>query len=332
VPALKVLFIGGTGIISSACSRRAVDVGIDLTVLNRGTTTSRALPAGVRVVQGDIRDPASVRAAMGTESFDVVADFIAFTPEHVQTDIDLFAGRTAQYVFISSASAYQKPVGRLPIVESTPLRNPHWQYSRDKIACEDLLVAAYRSDGFPATIVRPSHTYDETLIPLMGGWTDIDRMRRGLPVVVQGDGTSLWVMTHHDDFAKAFVGLLGHPQAIGDSFQITSDEWLTWNQIYHLIAGAAGVEPVLLHIASESIADIDAELGASLLGDRAHSVIFDNTKVKSLVPDYVAAIPFAEGARQIVDWYDGDPARQVIDPNLNAIFDKLVAAFGTPAA
>ena len=197
-----------------------------------------------------------MRAALGAETFDVVADFIAFTPQHVQADIDLFAGRIGQYVFISSASAYQKPVGRLPIVESTPLRNPYWQYSRDKIACEDLLVNAYRSNGFPATIVRPSHTYDETHVPCMGGWTDIDRMRRGLPVVVQGDGTSLWVMTHHDDFAKAFVGLLGHPQAIGDSFQITSDEWLTWNQIYHLMAAAAGVEPILLHIASDTIAGV----------------------------------------------------------------------------
>jgi nucleoside-diphosphate-sugar epimerase len=329
VPALKVLFIGGTGIISSACSRRAVAVGIDLTVLNRGTTTSRAVPDGVRVVQGDVRDPASLRAALGTETFDVVADFIAFTPEHVQTDIDLFDGRTGQYVFISSASAYQKPVGRLPITESTPLRNPYWRYSRDKIACEDLLVSAYRSTGFPVTIVRPSHTYDETSIPLMGGWTDLDRMRRGLPIVVQGDGTSLWVLTHHDDFAKAFVGLLGHPQAIGDSFHITSDEWLTWNQIYHLMAAAAGVEPRLVHIASETIAGFDAELGASLLGDRANSVIFDNTKVKTLVPDYVAAIPFATGARHIVDWYDADPARRVIDADLNATFDKLVAASPT---
>jgi nucleoside-diphosphate-sugar epimerase len=326
VAALKVLFIGGTGIISSACSRRAVEVGIDLTVLNRGTTTRRALPDGVRVVQADVREPASVRAALGTEAFDVVADFIAFTPQHVQTDIDIFAGRIGQYVFISSASVYQKPVGRLPIVESTPLRNPYWQYSRDKIACEDLLVSAYRSFGFPATIVRPSHTYDETHVPCMGGWTDIDRMRRGLPVVVQGDGTSLWVMTHHDDFAKAFVGLLGHPQAIGDSFQITSDEWLTWNQIYHLMGAAAGVEPVLLHIASDTIAAFDPELGASLLGDRANSVIFDNTKVKSLVHDYVAAIPFARGARQIVDWYDADPARQVVDADLNATFDKLIAS------
>jgi nucleoside-diphosphate-sugar epimerase len=244
----------------------------------------------------------------------------------VQTDIDLFRDRVGQYVFISSASAYQTPPARLPIVESTPLRNPYWQYSRNKIACEELLVAAYRSDGFPATIVRPSHTYDKTLIPLMGGWTDIDRMRRGLPVVVQGDGTSLWTLTHHDDFAKAFVGLLGHPQAVGDSFQITSDEVLTWNQIYQIMADAAGLQATLVHVASDTIATHDAELGASLLGDRSHSVIFDNTKVKSLVPDYVAAIPFVTGAREIVDWYDGDPSRRVVDAHLDALFDKLVAA------
>lgn len=324
--ALKVLFIGGTGIISSACSRRFVATGGDLTILNRGTTTARALPDAAEVIHADIRDPASVQAALGTRTFDVVADFIAFTPQHVQTDVDLFRNRVGQYVFISSASAYQTPPARLPIVESTPLRNPFWQYSRDKIACEELLVAAYRADGFPATIVRPSHTYDRTLVPLMGGWTDIERMRRGQPVVVQGDGTSLWTLTHHDDFAKAFVGLLGHPQAVGDSFQITSDEVLTWNQIYNIMADAAGVQATLVHVASDTIAAHDAELGASLLGDRTHSVIFDNTKVKSLVPDYVAAIPFVTGAREIVDWYDADPGRRSIDAGLDATFDKLVAA------
>jgi nucleoside-diphosphate-sugar epimerase len=322
---LKVLFIGGTGIISSACSRRAVAAGIDLTVLNRGRTTLRALPDGAEVIHGDVRDPVSINAAVGHRRFDVVVDFLAFTPDHVQVDIDLFGGRVAQYVFISSASAYQTPPGRLPIVESTPLRNPYWQYSRDKIACEELLVAAYRADGFPATIVRPSHTYDRTSIPLMGGWTDIDRMRRGLPVVVHGDGTSLWTLTHHDDFAKAFVGLLGHPQATGDSFQITSDEVLTWNQIYLAMAAAAGVEPTLVHVASETIAAHDAELGASLLGDKTHSVIFDNAKVKKLVPDYVATIPFATGAREIVDWHDADSGRRRIDADLNAAFDKLIA-------
>jgi nucleoside-diphosphate-sugar epimerase len=326
VAALKVLFIGGTGIISSACSRRVVATGADLTILNRGTTTTRAVPEGAEVVVADIRDPASVRTALGNRAFDVVADFIAFTPEHVQTDVDLFRDRVGQYVFISSASAYQTPPARLPIVESTPLRNPYWQYSRDKIACEELLVAAYRADGFPATIVRPSHTYDRTSVPLMGGWTDIERMRRGQPVVVQGDGTSLWTLTHHDDFAKAFVGLLGHPQAVGDSFQITSDEVLTWNQIYNIMADAAGVQATLVHVASDTIAAHDAELGASLLGDRTHSVIFDNTKVKSLVPDYVAAIPFVTGAREIVEWYDADPGRRTIDAGFDALFDKLVAA------
>jgi nucleoside-diphosphate-sugar epimerase len=323
---LKVLFIGGTGIISSGCSRRAVAAGIDLTILNRGAQLARPAPEGAEVVHADIRDAESVRAAVGGRSFDVVADFVAFTPQHVQADIDFFGGRIGQYVFISSASAYQTPPSRLPIVESTPLRNPYWSYSRDKIACEDLLVAAYRADGFPATIVRPSHTYDRTLVPLMGGWTDIERMRRGLPVVVHGDGTSLWTLTHHDDFAKAFVGLLGHPQAIGDSFQITSDEVLTWNQIYDLMADAAGTRADIVHIASDTIARADAEMGASLLGDRAHSVIFDNTKVKALVPDYVATIPFAIGAREIVEWFDADVSRRVVDADLDALLDKLIAA------
>src|SRR5450432_210166 len=323
---LKVLFIGGTGIISSGCARRAVATGIDLTILNRGAETSRPAPDGAEVIHADIRDADSVRAVCGGRSFDVVAEFVAFTPPHVQADIDVFAGRIGQYVFISSASAYQTPLARLPIVESTPLRNPYWSYSRDKIACEDLLVAAYRADGFPATIVRPSHTYDRTLVPLMGGWTDIDRMRRGLPVVVHGDGTSLWTLTHHDDFAKAFVGLLGHPQAIGDSFQITSDEVLTWNQIYGEMADAAGTRAEIVHVTSDAIADADADLGASLLGDRTHSVIFDNTKVKALVPDYVATIPFATGAREIVEWFDADASRRVVDAAMDATLDKLIAA------
>jgi nucleoside-diphosphate-sugar epimerase len=319
------LFIGGTGIISSACAALAVARGFELTVLNRGTTAARPLPDGVEVLQADIRDAASVRSVLGERTFDVVVDFVAFVPAHVRTDIALFTGRTGQYVFISSASAYQKPPARLPIVESTPLRNPEWQYSRDKIACEDLLVAAYRNDGFPATIVRPSHTYDRTTVPLLGHWTALDRMRRGRGVVVPGDGTSLWTLTHHTDFAKAFVGLLGHPQAIGDSFHITSDQVLTWNQIHHLMAAAAGVEPRLVQIASRTIAAAVPDLGPGLLGDKAHSVIFDNSKVRALVPDYVATVPFAAGAREIVDWHDADPARRKVDEALDAAFDKLVA-------
>jgi nucleoside-diphosphate-sugar epimerase len=326
--ALKVLFIGGSGQISSACSRRAVDLGIELYVLNRGRTSTRPLPPEARVLQGDIRDPASARAAIGDLEFDAVADFVAFTPEHVQADVDLFAGRTGQYVFISSASAYQTPVGRLPIVESTPLRNPIWPYSQDKIACEELLVRAYREDGFPATIVRPSHTYDRANLPFEGGWTVAERMRRGQEVVVHGDGTSLWTLTHHVDFAKAFVGLLGHPQAIGDSFHITSDEVLTWNQIFEIVAAAAGARPRLVHVTSDAIFAADEAWGRSLLGDKAHSVIFDNAKVRALVPDYVATIPFAQGAREIVAWHDEDPARRVIDERVDALMDDLVARYG----
>jgi nucleoside-diphosphate-sugar epimerase len=324
--ALTVLFIGGTGTISSACAQASLRAGHQLTILNRGATSTRPLPEGAEVVHADIRNPASVREALGERTFDVVVDFVAFTAEHVQTDVDLFSGRAGQYVFISSASAYQKPPARLPILESTPLRNPFWQYSRDKIACEDLLMAAYRDHGFPVTIVRPSHTYDRTSIPTMSGWTDIDRMRRGQPVVVHGDGTSLWTLTHSRDFANAFVGLLGRPQAYGDSFTITSDNWLTWNQIYTALANAAGVaQPHLVHVASETIAAADPELGPGLLGDKAHSVIFDNSKIKLLVPGWVATIPYAVGAREIIDWHDADPSRQVVDQDRNALWDKLVS-------
>lgn len=323
---LKVLFIGGTGVISSACAARAVSLGAGLTVLTRGATTARPLPEGAEVIRADIRDPGSVRAALGDRSFDVVVDFVAFTPEHVRADIEVFTGRTGQYVFISSASVYQTPPARLPVVESTPLRNPEWQYSRDKIACEEVLVAAYRDAGFPATIVRPSHTYDRTSVPLIGGWTALDRMRRGQPVVVPGDGTSLWTLTHHTDFAKGFVGLLGHPQAVGDSFHITSAEVLTWNQIYEIMAAAARVEPRLVHVASRTIAAAVPALGPGLLGDKSHSVIFDNGKVKALVPDYVATVPFASGAREIVQWRDAHPDHGAFDATVDAAFDRLAAA------
>ncbi len=321
----SVLFIGGTGTISHEASALAVTRGLRVTLLNRGQSSVRAAAEGAEVLAADVRDPASVRAAIGEREFDVVIDFVAFTPEHVAQDIELFSGRTGQYVYISSASAYQKPPLRLPIVESSPLRNPYWKYSRDKIASENLLVAAYRESGFPATIVRPSHTYDAASIPLNGGWTAIDRMRRGEPVVVHGDGTSLWVLTHSRDFAKAFVGLLGHPQAIGDSFHITSDEVLSWTQITGLLADAAGVEAEIVHVTSDAIAAADPAMGAGHLGDRAHSVIFDNSKVKALVPDYVATTGFAQGAREIVEWYDAHPDRKVVDQKVNELFDLLIA-------
>lgn len=324
---LSVLFIGGTGIISSACVPRALEAGMDVTVLNRGQSSERSLPATAQVLHGDIRDPESARKALAGKQFDVVIDFVAFTTEHVQTDIDLFAGQTGQYVFISSASAYQKPPAAIPVLESTPLRNPYWQYSRDKIACEDLLVRAYREDGFPATIVRPSHTYDRTKLPCDGGWTTIDRMRRGEPVVVHGDGTSRWPITHHDDFARAFVGLLGAPQAIGDSYHITTDEALTWDQIYRVLASAAGApEPTIVHASSDLIASIEPAWGPHLLGDRSHSMVFDNSKVRSVTHGWTAQIPFVRGARESIAWYDADPARQQVDDDVNKIFDRIIAA------
>jgi nucleoside-diphosphate-sugar epimerase len=322
---MKVLFIGGTGIISSACSELALQHGIDLYLLNRGTS-SRPAPEGAKVLQADIRQPDSVRAALGELSFDSVVDWVAFTMQQVQVDIDLFRGRTRQYVFISSASAYQTPPSFLPVRESTPLHNPFWGYSRDKAACEASLEAAGRESDFPYTILRPSHTYDRTLLPFHGGYTIVARMRAGKPVVVHGDGTSLWTLTHHRDFAVGLVGLLGNPHALGHSFHITSDEWLSWNQIYEIVAQAAGVEAQLVHVPSELIAAYDPDWGASLLGDKAHSMVFDNSKIKRLVPQFQPAIPFWQGAQEIIAWYDADPSRQAVDPHVDEIQDRLVEA------
>jgi nucleoside-diphosphate-sugar epimerase len=324
---LRVLFIGGSGIISSACSRVAIDSGIELFVLNRGRSAVRPLPPGVNMLRADIREPDSVRDEISDLAFDAVVDWVAFTPGHVRTDIELFRGRTAQYVFISSASAYQTPPARVPVTESTPLRNPYWQYSRDKIACEDLLVAAYREEGFPATIIRPSHTYDPTSVPFGGGWTVLGRMLAGKPVIVHGDGTSLWTLTHHDDFARAFVPLLAHPRTIGEAIHITSDDVLTWNQIAEALAAALEVTARLVHVPSDAIAAADPEWGAGLLGDKAHSMVFDNAKLRSLVPGWRAVIPFEQGAREIAGWHLADPARQVTDASLDVTMDKLAAAW-----
>jgi len=322
-----VLFIGGSGVISSACSQIAVASGIELHVLNRGRSAARPLPPGVNVLRADIREPDSVRHVINDLEFDAVVDWVAFTAGHVRADVDLFRGRTRQYVFISSASAYQTPPARVPVTESTPLRNPYWQYSRDKIACEDLLVAAYRDEGFPATIIRPSHTYDQTLVPFDGGWTVLGRMLAGKPVVVHGDGTSLWTLTHHDDFARAFVPLLGDPRTIGEAIHITSDDVLTWNQIAEAFAAALGVTARLVHVPSDAIAAADPVWGAGLLGDKAHSMVFDNAKLRSLVPGWRAVIPFERGAREIAAWYLADQERQVTDVALDATMDKLAAAW-----
>lgn len=323
---MKVLFIGGTGVISSACTQLAVQSGIELTLLNRGRST-RGAPEGTIHLPGDIRNRDSAVQALADLTFDVVVDWIAFTPEHIEVDLELFRGRTQQYVFISSASAYQTPPAALPITESTPLSNPYWAYSRAKIACEDRLARAYREEGFPITIVRPSHTYDRTLLPTPGGYTTVDRLRKGKKVIVHGDGTSLWTLTHHRDFARGFVGLLGHNQAIGDVFHITSDEVLTWNQIFEVVAEAAGAKADLVHIPSDLIAAFDPDWGASLLGDKSHSMVFDNSKIKRLVPDFAATIPFARGVEEIIAWYDADTSRQVVDGKKDRMMDRIIAAY-----
>lgn len=325
--ALRVLFIGGSGIISSACCRLAVQRGLGLYTLNRGTTRLRPLPLEVTILHGDIRDQASVREALGDHEFDVVVNWIAFAPEHIETDLELFRGRVGQYIFISSASAYQTPPSRVPVRESTPLNNPYWQYSRDKIACEDRLVRAYREEGFPATIIRPSHTYDRTLVPSYAGWTLVQRMRQGKEVVVQGDGTSLWTVTHSDDFAKGFVPLLGNTRTIGEAFHITSDDVLTWNQITTILASAAGAEAKIVHVPSDAIAAADHDWGPQLLGDSAHSMSFDNSKLRSVVPDYVATITLDHAAPEIIAWHDQNPSRQSVNPDLDALMDKLCSDF-----
>jgi len=321
---MKVLFIGGTGIISSACSELAIQKGIDLTLLNRGTSIRR-VPEGAEVLNADMDNPDEVNKVLDERTFDAVVNWIVFTPDQIDRDLKLFKNRTGQYIFISSASVYQTPPANLPVTESTPLDNPIWEYSQNKIACEDKLIQAYRDEKFPVTIVRPSHTYDKTLLPFTGRYTVIDRMRKGKPVIVHGDGTSFWTLTHHKDFAVGLVGLLANSHTIGEVFHITSDEILTWNQIFHIMANAAGVsEPKLVHIASDTLAKHDKDWGDNLLGDKSHSMIFDNTKIRQVVPNFNPSIPFHRGAEEIMAWYDGDPARQEVDVKLDAMYDQII--------
>jgi nucleoside-diphosphate-sugar epimerase len=328
---MRVLFIGGTGIISTACTQLAAQRGIDLTVATRGRRAA-GLPAGVRTLTLDIDDRAGAAQTLAGERFDVVVDWIAFTPAHIERDLNLFRGATRQYVFISSASAYQKPSRHYLITESTPLANPYWQYARDKIACENRLMEAYREEDFPVTIVRPSHTYGETQIALaVNSWeksyTAVDRMRRGKKVIVPGDGSSLWVITHNTDFAKGLVGLLGNPQTIGHAFHITTDEVMTWDQFYGIVGVAAGAEPQLVHIPSDFIGACLPDKLGGLKGDKAVSVVFDNSKIKRFVPGFCATVPFAEGIRRTLAWFDADRARRQVDTEANAQWDKLIAAY-----
>lgn len=328
---MRVLFIGGTGIISTACTALAVERGIDLTLLTRGKHQANT-PGGVKILSGDVTS-AAIAEKLANDQFEAVVDWIAFTPEDIERDLNLFRGRTRQFVFISSASAYQKPPSHYLITESTPLANPHWDYSRNKIACEERLMQAYRDEGFPVTIVRPSLTYGETLVPLiMNSWaemsyTAVDRMLRGEEVIVPGDGTSLWVLTHNTDFAKGLVGLLGNEQAIGHAFHITSDEVLSWNQIYATVGAAAGVEPKIIHIPSDFIVACQPDKEGSLLGDKSMSVVFDNSKIKRFVPDYCATTTFAQGIRKSLAWFDADPVRKRVDHDANATWNKLISAY-----
>ena len=328
---MKALFIGGTGLISSGVSRLAVERGIDLTLLNRGQR-DEFFPRGARQITADARNPAAVRSALGKEKFDVVVDWIIYTPEQLAADLSLYAGRTSQYIFISTASVYQKPATHYLITESTPLFNPYWQYSRDKIACEQMLMREYQEKGFPVTIVRPSLTYGPNQIPAAVGswnypWTLVDRMRKGKKIIVQGDGTSLWTMTHNTDLAKGFVGLMGNIRAIGHAFHITSDEVLTWDQIIRAIGAAAGADPDIIHIASEFIAAFSPDHLGNLLGDKAQCGVFDNSKIKSFVPGYVATLPFSEGVRQSVKWFENHPERCGIDKDFNALSDRIISAY-----
>ncbi len=325
---MRVLFIGGTGNISTSCSLLALGKGIDLFHLNRGITKEK-IP-GVTSIKADIHNREETLRAIGDYGFDVVVDWIAFIPDDVKRDYEIFKGRVKQFIFISSASAYQKPLSDPRITESTPLANPVWEYSQNKIACEDYLLQKYRQDGFPITIVRPSHTYRNVFPIAVGDWRGywlIDRIKKEKKIVVHGDGTSLWVLTHSEDFAKGFVGLLGNVHAIGHAFHITSDELLTWNQIYEIIAGAVGMKANIIHIPSDFIMKYDSETGAGLWGDKAYSVLFDNTKIKTFVPGFKAVIPFSEGIKKVLNWFDEDETRKKINPKDNEFMDNLINSY-----
>lgn len=327
---MKALFIGGTGAISAAAARLACQRGWQVTLLNRG---SRPTPEGMRAIRADIRDEAAAAAALGRETFDVVAQFVGYDADDARRDVRLFGGRTGQYLFISSASAYQKPMADAVITESTPLVNPYWAYSRRKAQAEAVLLDACRDGRLPVTIVRPSHTYDGTRVPLClhgrhGSWQTLRRMLDGRAVLIPGDGTSLWTMTHASDFAKGFVGLMGNPHALGQAYHITSDERMTWDQIYATVAGALGCTLRPVHVASEFLARHSGpyDLTGSLLGDKAVSVCFDNRKIKRAVPDFVCTVPMAQGLRQAVAYMLAHPETQTEDPEFDAWCERILRA------
>ena len=330
---MKILMIGGTGTISSAITRQLAESGHNLWLLNRGNRRNE-VPSGVTQVIADIDDTAEVLRQIGDEQFDAVCEFIGFVPEQVQRDIRLFSGRTRQYVYISSASAYNKPAANHVITEGTTLANPHWEYSRNKIACEELLMKAYRDDAFPVTIVRPSHTYCERSVPVSvhgpkGSWQVLKRMLDGKPVIIQGDGSSLWTLTWNEDFARGFIGLLGNPKAIGEAFQIMSDEQLSWTQVYQCVANALGVELKPYYVSSAFLAKAapsEYDFEGNLLGDKSVTVVFDCTKLKRAVPGFKAVVRFDEGVRRCVAYLKAHPELQQEDPDFDAWCDRVIAA------
>ncbi len=328
---MKALLIGGTGTISTEISKRLIKLGWELTLLNRGNTGA-FVPEGARVIKVDVNDEAAVNNLLGDERFDVVADFIVFTPEQAQRDIRLFKERTAQYIFISSASAYQKPLSSPHITESTPLHNPYWGYSRNKTIIEEMLMDAYRKDGFPVTIVRPSHTYNERSMPIglhgqKGSFAVVERIRTGKKVIVPGDGLTLWTVTHARDFAVGFCGLMGNIHAIGEAVHITSDERLTWNQIHECVGRAVGCAPKLVHIASETLAKLGPDWEGALIGDKSNTVLFDNSKIKRLVPEFCATTRFDQGAREVVEYIYSHPECQTPDPEFDAWCDAVIEQY-----
>ena len=330
----KALFIGGTGAISSGVVRRLwQEGGWELWLLNRGNRSDR-VPAGVHQITADINDEAAVAERLKDMTFDVVSEFIGFTPDQVARDWRLFRGKTRQYIFISSASAYHKPAAGYRVTEGTTLSNPYWAYSRNKIACEAFLMGKYREEGFPVTIVRPSHTYDERHIPLgvhgaKGFWQVIRRMLDEKPIIIQGDGTSLWTLTYNADFAVGYTALMGDRRAIGEAFQITGDETLTWNQIYETIADALGVTLHPYYVSSAFLAAAGKPWGydfeGSLLGDKAVSVVFDNSKIKAIAPDMKTTVPFSKGVRMALDYVLSHPEEcQQPDPQFDAWCDRVI--------
>jgi nucleoside-diphosphate-sugar epimerase len=326
---MRILFIGGTGNISLYCTYAALEKGYELFHLNRGSRPELA-PAGITTLKADIRDPQQTKKVLKGRQFDSVVNWVAFHPKHIQQDIEVFSGITDQYVFISSASVYLKPPIHWIIAESTPLANPYWQYSRDKIACEELLRSAYTERGFPVTIVRPSHTYGSTWVPTSFGSSDYTvpkRMLSGKEIIVHGDGQSIWTLTHSRDFARGFIGILGNPLALGEAFHITSDEALTWDNIHRLIARGLGVEPKIVHIPSDFISRFSTRTGASLLGDKAYSTVFDNSKIKGVIPDFTPKIPFQTGIQESLAWYDAHPEAKVVDSNTDAEIERILSAW-----